>query len=343
MTYLMTIAVPKTMRTAEMPKPTFSVSKNAQIVYDDDDDFKFNLNIKKGKINSYDGNQLPPVVIKKISLVESDNEIRGNENDKYQWDKHSILYSAKNVDCKNTIIRVPNGPQFKICLRSNKDAYTEYVQSTGKAYCRRKILKLWNKISIQNPKGYFMEVGGGYGACAMHMSSFNIRSYIIEPSPENLNTITKSLLENKEILNHIVLYPFAVGEKNGRITLYSNKFDWTSSSIAIPPDVPETQIVNNIVEIKELDDIISSQRLDINILYLDASGYEYKILKGAERTLNNRFVKAFYIHVDCNKLSLFGNTPDDIFRLLESYGYIIRKRYKKSCDILADHYVVATL
>lgn len=351
MTYLITIASTNTLKTIELPKPTFTIPKNAKIVVDDDDDdFKFNKNINKEKDLNNLNIQLQPVVVKNNPLVEAENEVHNNhkkkrkqEEDKLQWNKKSILYTTKNVDCKNTIIRVPNGPQFKICLRDNRDAYTNYVQSTGKSYCRRKLLKLWNKLSSQNSRGSFMEIGAGYASCSIHMSLYNIKTYIIEASPENLNTITKSLLENKEILRYISLYPFAVGEKTGRFPIYSNKFDWTSSSMISPRDIPESQVVVNDVDMKQLDDIISAQRLNINVLFLDASGYEYRILKGAERTLNNKCVKAFYIHIDCNKLAEFGNTPNDIFKLLESFEYIVRKRYKKSCEILSDHYIVASL
>lgn len=360
MTYLITITSTNTLKVIELPKPTFTIPKNAKIFVDDDDeDFQFNKNIKKVKepnnVNNQlepnnANNQLEPVVVKKQPLVEAEHEVhrvykkkRKPEEDKLQWNKRSILYTTKNVECKNIIIRVPNGPQFKICLRDSRDAYTNYVQSIGKSYCRRKLLKLWNKLSSQNPRGGFMEVGAGYASCAIHMSLYNIKTYIIEASPENLNTITKSLFENREILRYISLYPFAVGEKVGRFPIYSNKFDWTSSSMMAPKDVPESQVVVNDIEMKQLDDIVSAQRLNINVLFLDASGYEYRILKGAERTLNNKCVKAFYIHIDCNKLAGFGNTPDDIFKLLESYEYIVRKRYKKSCDILSDHYIVASL
>ena len=121
-------------------------------------------------------------------------------------------------------------------------------------------------------------------------------------------------------------YNFALGNENKMIEMYIEEADaYGCSSILQPSSNYDTVRFspNELVEMKRLDDFNFK---GYNFLNIDVQGYEYEVLKGSLKTLND----VEYIICEINretpqkKLDYIGSvTIEKIIELLTPYGFIL--------------------
>jgi FkbM family methyltransferase len=121
-------------------------------------------------------------------------------------------------------------------------------------------------------------------------------------------------------------YNFALGNENKMIEMYIEESDdYGCSSILQPSSNYDTVRFspNELVEMKRLDDFNFK---GYNFLNIDVQGYEYEVLKGSLKTLND----VEYIICEVNRetpqkrLDYIGSvTIEKIIELLTPYGFIL--------------------
>lgn len=127
-----------------------------------------------------------------------------------------------------------------------------------------------------------------------------------------------------ERVKDATLYNYALGDENKMIEMFIEEADAYGCSSILKPSSNYSKVVfspNELVEMKRLDDF---NFIGYNFLNVDVQGYEYEVLKGAEKTLNN----IDYIICEINRdtpekqLDYIGaTTVDKIIDLLLPYGF----------------------
>lgn len=134
-----------------------------------------------------------------------------------------------------------------------------------------------------------LDVGANAGQFAVASAKLFPNAWIhsFEPVPE----CVESLRRNVSSLGNVVVYPFALGEAAGEVTVHVNSYTHSSSVLRLAqvhldvfPEARETRSIN--VEVTTLD--LVSRDLEFErpaLLKLDVQGYEAQVIRGGVETL----------------------------------------------------------
>lgn len=133
---------------------------------------------------------------------------------------------------------------------------------------------------------------------------------------------TFKVLEQR--ITDATLYNYALGNENKMVEMFVEEADAYGCSSILKPSSNYDNVLfseNELVEMKRLDDF---EFKNFNFLNIDVQGYEYEVLKGSEKTLEN----IDYIICEINrntpekKLDYIGSTTiEKIIEFLEPYGF----------------------
>jgi FkbM family methyltransferase len=164
-----------------------------------------------------------------------------------------------------------------------------------------------------------IHVGAHYGEEIPLYQSFDIDKIVcFEPVSKNFNILKQYESEN------VKLYNLALGDhEDENIMMYLSSNNYESSSLLQPAehlidhsDVSFTEY--EFVNISTLDNFYNEVN-KCNYLSIDVQGYEYEVLRGAEKTLHN----IDYIYMEVNRAETYKNNHlvGDIDRLLDTYNF----------------------
>ncbi len=117
------------------------------------------------------------------------------------------------------------------------------------------------------------------------------RLYAFEPNPE-VNAVCWENIKLNGLFTHATLYKFALGDSTTQATLTRSKSNMASANLVGDQDADFAVEV----EVKRVDDVIPIDR-PIDLMKLDAEGYEKRILDGAIQTLKRSPQCALMIEV----------------------------------------------
>lgn len=146
-----------------------------------------------------------------------------------------------------------------------------------------------------------LDIGGHVGLWSRELAQKFTGVIAFEP----IQVHRECFMQNVNMKN-VTLYPFGLGEKE---TTAAFDFDGTNTGHT---RISETK--HGVIEIKILD---SYNFKDINFIKIDCEGYEYFVLKGAEKTIKeNRPI----INIEQKRFLYKGIEQYSACKLLESYG-----------------------
>lgn len=166
--------------------------------------------------------------------------------------------------------------------------------------------------------------GAHYGEEKMVYDRLGIpeeNQHYFEPQPHVFKVLKKNVGEN------VKLYDFAVGNETGKKMMNVEYANNSQSSSLAEPELhlqyyPHIQFVDQVeVEIKKLDDVFYNFELGGGnwLLSGDLQGWEYEMLKGAEKLLK---------HIDCimleiNERPIYKNCPhvNELDAFLSNYEF----------------------
>lgn len=138
--------------------------------------------------------------------------------------------------------------------------------------------------------------------------------------------VNKTFKVLSERVTDAKLYNYALGNENKMVDMYIEEADAYGCSSVLQPSSNYDNVAfspKEKVEMKRLDDFNFTS---YNFLNLDVQGFEYEVLKGAEKTLEH----IDYIICEINKdtlqkqLDYIGATTiDKIIELLTPYGFVL--------------------
>jgi len=163
-----------------------------------------------------------------------------------------------------------------------------------------------------------IHIGAHFGEEHSTYKSLDINNIVyFEPVKKTFEVLKERVTDAK-------LYNYALGNENKMVEMYIEEIDVYGCSSILKPSSNYNSVSfssNELVEMKRLDDFNFNS---FNLLNIDVQGYEYEVLKGAEKTLKN----VDYILCEINKvttskqLDYIGSTTiDKIIELLTPYGF----------------------
>lgn len=158
----------------------------------------------------------------------------------------------------------------------------------------------------------FIDVGanlGHYSMLAAGICKAQVMSF--EPIIETFQKLEANVKLNK--LEHLVqLFNIGVGDKKGSLQ-FTRSFD-VMNRVAFGNELNLAS-----VKVETLNDLLEFS--NPAFLKIDVEGYEYFVLKGAEKILKNQSLK--YIIIELNNSSeKFGNSDDSIHQLLLGFDFV---------------------
>jgi FkbM family methyltransferase len=168
-----------------------------------------------------------------------------------------------------------------------------------------------------------LDVGANVGQFAVACTK--IFPGVVVHSFEPLPLCVKELKGNVARLRGVRVYPVALGEQEGEVTMHVNSHSHSSSILGLGerhrkafPDAREVQTIR--VAISTLDRELKSVPLEDPILLkLDVQGYEAQVLEGATETLK----KVDYVLLEASFRPLYEGeeTFMEIARMMEDLGF----------------------
>ncbi len=195
---------------------------------------------------------------------------------------------------------------------------TRYKESDVLSNCLLKLQK-------ERPIKTVFDIGANIGQTVEQFRKLtpNATIYSFEPSEVAFQALSQKAGK------YVKVFQLALGEYDGKSTLFENSADVTNSllpnSDAITKYTPAAMceaIGQAEVKLARLDTFCRTENIsDIDILKIDAQGYERFILEGAGELLNPKFVRTILIEVLF--VSLYENQTwfDEIMSELRGRGY----------------------
>ena len=164
---------------------------------------------------------------------------------------------------------------------------------------------LLNKIDANSTVVF---VGAHIGAILIPIAKKAARVIAFEPNPATHEMLEANVKLN--CLSNVILYKFAASSKKELVKMQHNSINTGGSSVSTSQDSSGES-----VEAMPLDDLIGEEKIDLMVV--DAEGFEAHVFAGAEKTLSNTTV--LYTEYSPTMLVRQGTSPDRFFDALKKH------------------------
>lgn len=172
---------------------------------------------------------------------------------------------------------------------------------------------------------YIFDVGANEGQFVQELRFYGFMGNIVSFEPI-LNVHKKLSINSSKDINWEVYDPIALGNKNSKNTINISKNYVSSSILKISSqhieNSPDSKIIDKqTVEEKKLEDIFPKFKLKDRNLFLkiDTQGYEFEVLKGAEKILNE--FQGILVEVSLTNLYQGQKNWMEILEFIQSKGF----------------------
>jgi FkbM family methyltransferase len=159
--------------------------------------------------------------------------------------------------------------------------------ATGNIYCGlHEFADMAFLLHLLRPEDHFVDGGANIGSYSVLASAVcGARSTAVEPDPDTMRSLRRNVLANN-IQDRVRLIQAALGAQPDavRFTVGND----TTNRVATEADAKTQEVA-----VRTLDDILD--RESPLLIKLDVEGYETKVIRGAEKTLQNPSLLAIQI------------------------------------------------
>lgn len=142
-----------------------------------------------------------------------------------------------------------------------------------------------------------------------------------EPSRTNFS----NLLNNMKSLSNVVLLPYCLGDKDGRVVFEQGRDELGATSRIVEATVKAVDTSSEIVDIYSGDHVANEGGIGIpNVVKIDVEGFEFEVLTGMKKLLEDRKIRTLGIEVHFRLLKERGmsSAPRQIEALLREAGFL---------------------
>jgi len=181
-------------------------------------------------------------------------------------------------------------------------------------------------------------IGAFDGADAIQFARGGHQVLSLEASPGKADAIRQRLrdegllADDVPTFGEVEFYPYAAGERDGKTNFVVHKTleqdegdaNFMGDNMGSQQDalgVPWTEGTHNVsVPIRRLDTLVPSDKT-VLFMKIDAQGYDYKVLQGAERLLAEHRVKVLQIEFAVGLMPEKSKTAIALLQLMQRHGY----------------------
>jgi FkbM family methyltransferase len=184
-------------------------------------------------------------------------------------------------------------------------------------YYEKDVILTWEAFLQLQTTSVVLDIGANAGYYSLIASKKVRKVYAFEPSPLMRQQLEKNIALNG--IQNISVEPYAVSNKNGSAILYLSA-DNNSGMTGMQP-AENFSGTTEIVKTVSIDEWIRTKDSPtIDVVKIDVEGAEMKVLEGMKNVLE-RDHPGIFIEIIPSLLEKYGNKAEDIFRLLDSFGY----------------------
>ena len=217
-------------------------------------------------------------------LAASMKRDHGNGWNVLNWDDKAM--DTGEYTCKWTEFKsFSTGNKAQMCIHNFPDIVSGAISSSKRWNDCNPLPRLWEAAErLEN--SIYVEIGANIGACVMEMLlSTDAKIIAFEPHPRNQFTLWSTISRlDKSLRDRVVVFPIALGSEEGSSTIYSAKDNMGNSVVGkIVKDYDAQKFSKSeehTVQIERLDSVLKTDSLHVQLMKLDAQGFECKILEG---------------------------------------------------------------
>jgi len=222
-----------------------------------------------------------------------------------------VGYSTLNLTPRRKeTIKTKYGPTFEGYTNDSVLIKILYLFGTYEPYLLAYMMDL-----DYGKDGILVDIGANEGFFSIIMGYNGVKTYAIEPSPDNVS-LFKNNIKINNLSNKITIFPYAAGNYDGTIDFKENRINRMWSSV-------ESGRLNflykNIeVPIRKVENLIDKSEWNkIKLIKIDVEGYEKHVLDGMLSLLDYRII--WIIEVDTAT-----ETYDDIVGIFTNKNYTLK-------------------
>jgi FkbM family methyltransferase len=190
-----------------------------------------------------------------------------------------------------------------------------------------------------NADDIVFDIGASVGLITLHAAAFTHKGkvFAFEPDPETFQRLKHNVSLNN--FSNIKLFPWAISDKDGKATLFSNGATGFAPSLREKGDhrgSPKGFAFRKREEVitRTLDSSILSGNLPLpTVLKIDIEGAEMQCLTGASKLLDGEFgnkPRLLYVEVHPEFLPDFHSSPKEVQDFLISNGYSVLLKHQRN-------------
>lgn len=168
----------------------------------------------------------------------------------------------------------------------------------------------------------FVDVGANVGAWALHFAARmpKPRGLLLEPAPSTVARLREILAEAR--LPGLEIVAAAAGDTAGTAPFQAEADFGETSSLVVGHSRKDAKSI--VVPVVTLDQILGERGIEtVDVLKVDAEGYDLKVLQGARGYLSRQAIKVIQFEYNA-PWAAAGSTLAAAYHLLESCGYTVR-------------------
>ncbi len=173
------------------------------------------------------------------------------------------------------------------------------------------------------------DIGANIGSTTLNFAKLvesEGKVFSFEPDPLNYSRVLKNISLNK--FSNITLFNHGVGAVKETVFLY-NVNENNRGMLRILNQAKEiNEFSKSTIEVDTIDNIIAEKKISKpDIIKIDVEGYELKVLKGAEKTLQ-KYKPILFIELDDENLKEQHSSALSLVQYLDGLGYTISNASK---------------
>ncbi|MDR6632315.1 FkbM family methyltransferase [Phyllobacterium sp. 1468] len=145
--------------------------------------------------------------------------------------------------------------------------------------------------------------------------------FAFEPSPVASNVIASTIKDNR--LRTITLTVAAVGDKDGTERIFMPVGDVVHSPSAFFSD-PAFEPLE--VPLIRLDTFKAMSGRTLDAIKVDVEGYEPNVIRGLQQMSSKGLIRNLIIEFNSGWLRRNESTPQDLFDLIVSFGFVVHRK-----------------
>jgi FkbM family methyltransferase len=228
-------------------------------------------------------------------LVMSENHTK---NEGYRWTKFKAYYDPRIYE--NVETKIPSPEPVSMCIHNTtSDRWVSKSILLHGRWQDCNSLSAWYYDSNYTTDGWYVDIGANIGSCVLQvLMTTNAKIIAFEPDPRNLFCLTSTISQlPREMRKRVYVFPVALGAKQGTSEIHvatDNRGNAVVGQQIIDHGYKQQRFLEPLpISIEVIDDLLDVSEAQINLVKLDAQGYECNIVQGMKQFLEKAQIIIF--------------------------------------------------